>query len=174
MNRWRDHIYDAFDPKKDHCKLLNRAIRKYGGDAFKVEVIEECDEGQLNDREYHHIVHHNTIKPYGYNLSYGGASSHLEETKERISLALKGRPKSHESLLKRSVTKKGGNTLPMYLIEYKKNGVVMGYRVTHPQFSERRFGNPNLTLEENLNLAQDHLQKLNSMDKVQRLDGDGS
>lgn len=172
--RWRDHIYDAVDPNKDHCKLLNRAIRKYGGHTFELEILMECDNDELNHYEELYINHCNSIKPYGYNLTYGGANTHLEETKQKISETLKGRPKSYESLLKRSQTKKKGSDLPMYLIEHRRNGVVKGYRVTHPGHSERKFADSRISLEENYNRAYAFLQSLNPMVNVQRPDGDGS
>lgn len=154
--------------------MLNKAIRKYGGDVFKLTIVEECENHHLNDKEAHYIREYNTIKPHGYNLSHGGASEHLDETKMKISIALKGRQKSHESLLKRSITKKGDSTLPMYLIECRKNGDVRGYRVTHPRTPEKRFCNAELTLAENLQNALKHLSTINSMVAVQRPDGDGS
>lgn len=170
-NRWRDHVYDAFDPKKDHCKLLNRAIRKYGKDAFMLEILCEADSAKLNDLETHYIKLHNTVKPHGYNLTYGGGTNmHLEETKQKISNSLKGIPKPREVLEKRSKTKKQGSDLPMYLIERRKNGIVIGYRVTYPNHPERCFIDKRLSLEDKLTLAKTYL---NSMATVQRLNGSG-
>lgn len=173
--RWRDHIYDALDPNKDHCKLLNRAIRKYGGCAFDIQVICECNDDDMNDLERSYIERHNTVKPNGYNLTHGGGSScnHLEETKKKISEKLKGVPKHIDSLEKRSRTKKNNNGLPMYLIEYKKEGVVRGYRVTHPLFNERRFTSKCISLEENLANAKQYLAEINAKAPVQRLNGGG-
>lgn len=174
QERWRDHVYDANDPNKDHCKLLNRAIRKYGGDMFQLEVLIECSNEELNHYEEVYIRELNSIKPHGYNLMHGGANTHLEETKQKISASLKGRPKSLESLLKRSQTKKNGSSLPMYLIEHRKSGQVKGYRVTYPGHPERKFADTRIPLEDNYNRAFNYLQSLNPMVNVQRPDGDGS
>lgn len=171
--RWRDHGYDAMDPKKDHCTLLNRAIRKYGLHAFELSVICVCDDVNLNEMEEKFIQQYNTLKPNGYNLTTGGNSrNHLNETKLQISASLQGRPKSYESLLKRSKTKKCACDLPMYMIHAKKNGVITGYRITHPGFPERKFADSKLDLSENKERAYAYLQELR--EKVQRLDGDGS
>lgn len=175
-SRWRDHIYDAMDPKKDHCKLLNRAIRKYGGENFALNVICECDDCELNDKETYYIRVHNTMKPTGYNLKYGGSiGRHLDETKVKISNKLKGIPKPVAVLEKRSITKKGNSNLPMYVIECRKKGITIGYRVTHPKYSEKRFTSSDLSLTEKLEKAISHLTqlKINSMAPVQRLNGDG-
>ena len=179
QSRWRDHIYDANDPKKDHCKLLNRAIRKYGGGNFTINILCECDDCELDDKEMYYIMEYNTLKPTGYNLKIGGSSGkHLDETKQKISEKLKGIPKPLETLEKRSKTKKKGSGLPMYIIESrnKKTGQVNGYRVTCPNFKEKKFTSTQLSLAENLELAIKHLSnlKLTHMAPVQRLNGDGS
>lgn len=161
-SRWRDHIYDATDPKKDHCKLLNRAIRKYGGDNFEFKILCECDDCELNYKEEEYIKMYNTLKPNGYNLKEGGSTSkHLEETKQKISEKLKGIPKPIEVLEKRSNTKKKGSGLPMYIIESRRKGGVNGYRVTHPKFPEKCFTSPMVSLADNLKLAMEHLEKCN-------------
>lgn len=91
-NRWRDHVYDAITPYKDQCKLLNRAIRKYGIKSFDLKCLEVCDRNKLDEREMHYIAFHDTMKPNGYNLKYGGSSTkHTEETKRKISETLKKR-----------------------------------------------------------------------------------
>ncbi len=52
---------------------IDRAISKYGIDAFEVTVIEECDtEEKLNEREIFWIAFYNCKKPNGYNLTDGG------------------------------------------------------------------------------------------------------
>lgn len=172
--RWRDHGYDAHNPNQDRCKLLNCAIRKYGIDNFQLETVCECENEQLNNIEEYCIKEYNTIKPFGYNLKPGGnVNVHLLETKQKISLKLKGIPKPREVLEKRSVTKKKEVNLPMYLIELKKNGITIGYRVTVPKFPEKRYSNSSLSLEEKLRCATEHLESINSMIGVQRLNGDG-
>lgn len=165
FERWREHIYDAYDVKKDHCKLLNRAIRKYNQNNFELQCVCECSNDELDKREQYYIQLYNTMKPNGYNLTSGGRTHrHLQETKDRVSQKLKGIPKSVDSLLKRSQTKKGGNGLPMYVIESRRNGIVNGYRVTHPKFPEKRFIDKKLTMPEKLQLALQHLDSLTSHD----------
>jgi len=52
---------------------IDRAIHKYGIDAFEVSVIEECATlEELNEREIFWIAFYNCKKPNGYNLTDGG------------------------------------------------------------------------------------------------------
>jgi group I intron endonuclease len=54
-------------------KLLKKAIKKYGKDNFKKEILEECQtEEELNDREVFWISQYNsTNRDIGYNISDG-------------------------------------------------------------------------------------------------------
>jgi len=54
-------------------KLLKKAIKKYGKDNFKKEILEECQsEEDLNDREVFWISQYNsTNRDIGYNISDG-------------------------------------------------------------------------------------------------------
>lgn len=70
-------------------RVINRAYRKYGTDAFKYEVIEECSEEQLDERERFWIA---KLHP-AYNMNEGGAGNkghhHSEETKKLLSVKAK-------------------------------------------------------------------------------------
>ena len=71
-------------------RLLARAIKKYGQDAFTYEVLESnvFDEF-LPELEVAYIANYNTVAPHGYNLTYGGegAGRPCDETRERMSEA---------------------------------------------------------------------------------------
>jgi len=78
--------------KKSNCRYLSNALLKYGKDNFKFEIICICFDEDINRFEEDYIKRYNTIVPNGYNLKSGGNSSKQnEETKKKISLALKGR-----------------------------------------------------------------------------------
>ena len=53
--RWKSHIREALTATKDHCLLLNQAIRKYGVDNFDVTTICDCDEDDIDDKEIYYI-----------------------------------------------------------------------------------------------------------------------
>ena len=55
---------------------------------MKFEVVEECPDAMLNDREQHWIRELGTLSPHGYNLTTGGdAFEFSEESKAKISAA---------------------------------------------------------------------------------------
>jgi group I intron endonuclease len=77
-------------------KGIDGAIKKYGWENFKVEIIEECPIEMLNEREIFWISELNTKIPNGYNITDGGDGSNghspSPETRAKISAANKGRP----------------------------------------------------------------------------------
>ena len=65
------------------CKdsYIGKAIRKYGEENFKAEVLEECSTlEELNEREKYWIAKLNTLVPNGYNLNGGGSNAIPTET----------------------------------------------------------------------------------------------
>lgn len=163
--RWRDHIYDANDIKKDHCKKLNRAIRKYGSQTFYVTVLKKCETLKgLNKMEIFYIKVFDSISN-GYNIKEGGRNGlHSKESRLKISKSLKGRPKSQHMRERLSkTTNKSG--LPMYVIKIKN-----GYRVVnHPKqrkngrSCEKKITHSKYTDDEKLQIALNHLEYLNNL-----------
>ena len=94
---------------------FERAVKKYGIDAFEVSVVEECNnEKELNEREIYWIEKFNCKYPNGYNLTDGGEGCtgfiHSAETRAKISETHRGREKapcSEETRKKISVSNKG-------------------------------------------------------------------
>jgi group I intron endonuclease len=80
-------------------KLYN-SLKKYGYENHIFEIIEECEENILHEREIYYINHYNCIAE-GLNIRLGNRNGRLtEETKQKISESLKGRPvtwKTHGS-----------------------------------------------------------------------------
>lgn len=72
--RWLRHQKDAFDKtSKSYNYPLYQAIRKYGLEYFNFEVLELCDQAQLNQREIYWIEYYDTYIN-GYNQTLGGQS----------------------------------------------------------------------------------------------------
>lgn len=103
---------------KEHLRKIEtyveRAIAKYGIDAFDVSVIEECDDEKLNEREIYWIAFYNCRRPNGYNLTDGGEGCTglvlSSESRAKISKAKKGKkghPCSVETRRKISKANKG-------------------------------------------------------------------
>jgi hypothetical protein len=72
-NKWCGHFTRAFIHNSKnyfHC-----ALRKYGKDTFTYEVIEECNNDKLDEREIYWIAYYKSNqKEFGYNQTSGGAS----------------------------------------------------------------------------------------------------
>ena len=67
--RWRDHVYDS----KRSEYPIHRAIRKYGVDNFKIEMLEECENDKLDEKEIYWIKEYDsTNSDKGYNATSGG------------------------------------------------------------------------------------------------------
>lgn len=113
IGRFNDHISEALNnTKKKQCTYLNNAIRKYGKESFKVELLIDCSKESLDDNEIKYIKDNNSIYPNGYNLTLGGKTTecvkitnneelknpkkrghefgykHSEETKNKIKMRL--------------------------------------------------------------------------------------
>lgn len=117
QKRWSQHKHHA---KKQTNRKLYNAIRKYGVDNFRFEVIFESDDMDytLNIKEPEFINQYNSIEE-GYNYSIGGEAAsfgrrdsvetrkkksesrkglkHSEETKAKIGNAHRGKVVSAES-----------------------------------------------------------------------------
>lgn len=107
--RWKEHVYHL-DHGTHHNEILQRAWNKYGEDAFQFEVITTCScLDQLNIEERMYIELHNaTNVDFGYNLHVGGRNGPLlEQTKNKISQAHKGKPKSALARKNMSAAQKG-------------------------------------------------------------------
>lgn len=88
QKRLKQHTSDAVcNTKKHQCTCLNNAIRKYGRENFKIEVIEYCLPDDANELEIRYIKQYNSIAPSGYNLSEGGGKGPTEQAqKEKLML----------------------------------------------------------------------------------------
>jgi group I intron endonuclease len=110
--RWciyQKYLYNC----KNQPKLYNSLV-KYGWEQHKFEIIEECLEEQLNEREVYWGSHYCVLGINGLNLRLGnGRNGFSDESKQKISKALMGNknklnsPMSTEAKSKISKSKKG-------------------------------------------------------------------
>ena len=69
--RLQEHFHAAITYKDK--SVLHSAMRKYGKEAFIIEVIEECENNKLSDREKYWIAFYDsTNRNIGYNITIGG------------------------------------------------------------------------------------------------------
>lgn len=76
--RWKQHVQTAFNEgHPDSQTVFKKAIRKYGPDNFKIEIIDEADNLEhLKQLEQYWIKYYNSYIGWdncqGYNSTYGG------------------------------------------------------------------------------------------------------
>jgi group I intron endonuclease len=94
------HFYNA---RRGIARPLYAAIRKYGVENFSFEVLEECIDEVVNDREQHWVAHFDSFNPEkGYNLTNGGNQllEFSEEVVQRMRdhhVGMKGRHHTDEA-----------------------------------------------------------------------------
>lgn len=83
--RWQSHIWNAYNNPKNDSPYLCNAIKKYGRENFKREILEEVNSlEELNNKEIFYIQKYNTTNPsIGYNISIGG-EGHIKYSSEDI------------------------------------------------------------------------------------------
>lgn len=63
---------------QEHCRIIDncpihKAIQKYGKNNFKFEIIEQCSQEELNDKEIYWIKYYNGYESFNcYNATRGG------------------------------------------------------------------------------------------------------
>lgn len=71
-DRWRSHKSNAFNQNsKDYNMVIYQAMRKYGINAFSFEILEECSQELLNEKEKYWIKYYDSYNS-GYNSTPGG------------------------------------------------------------------------------------------------------
>lgn len=143
---------------KGGCRLLSAAIRKYGWENIKKEVILDCDENMLDEYESRFINVYNTLSPDGYNLITGGHSNkHMSsDTRNVMSEAAKKRDTS--------VYRKFEDTenLPKYIGKVNTK-YMTGYKISkHPSCSSKYFCSSLKYDEEKLQDALKFLERLDN------------
>lgn len=144
---------------KKNCIVLNAAIKKYGIEKFKKEILLICENEDLNLNEIKFIDFYDTLSPNGYNLTKGGDSFHnlSEFSKQKLSISMKKR--KDKSFKKKKETQ----DLPRFLWRYLNKGEHIGYCIReHPKCKSKTFTSKKLSLEEKFVEANLFLEKLNN------------
>lgn len=102
-NRWYNHGSEN--------TLISQAIREDGKSNFDFEVIQECDNSEMNDLESYYIAFLDTLVPNGYNISPGGTQI-AEESKKKMSEAHKGKKISEDTKEKLRIINTGKKMPP--------------------------------------------------------------
>lgn len=92
QKRFETHIREAIGEYRHHHAKLYMAMRKYGPEVFKVELLEECDMKDLDERERYYITKYDTFKN-GYNMTAGGQDTFVMSEELRLARMNKYQPK---------------------------------------------------------------------------------
>ena len=93
FTRWRQHKNTIENNRG--CPALQDAVKKYGIENFKFEILIFCFDEDRYKLEIDYIKKYKTKVPNGYNISKGGTGggfegkTHTEETREKIKQNLK-------------------------------------------------------------------------------------
>lgn len=86
-DRWTDEKYCAFEPTAHRYNtILSQAFRKYGIDNFVFEILEQCSQEELNEKEKYYIQKYDSYYN-GYNATMGGEGNihnEIKITKEEL------------------------------------------------------------------------------------------
>jgi group I intron endonuclease len=139
------------------CRYLNNAIRLYGFDNFKKEVLLECDEDMLDFFEDKMIKAYGTLAPCGYNLMSGGNSNKHMSAATRELMSESALTRESQAYRKSDETK----DLPKH-IGRVDNKYQKGYKISkHPRCTCKYFADTAKTMAENLAEATAFLERLN-------------
>lgn len=100
--RWKKHIWAINNG--NGCPLLESAVKKYGINNFKFEVLIICFDNARFELEKLYIKKYNSITPYGYNIQEGGmcvsfaGKKHTQETKNKIGYKNSNLYKNNENI----------------------------------------------------------------------------
>jgi hypothetical protein len=156
QNRFRQHLINAFtNSKKNDCPRLYNAIRKYGKDNFKVELIKSCSMEERGDYEKYYINFYNCCDDkYGYNISLGGDGRSVCIVNEDI---------------RNKISSSQTNIGECNIKPYYKNEVLVGYYVKRRDKGNvinKYFTSSKFSSEENYSKAKEFLTKIKEGDFI--------
>lgn len=79
FDRWKQHIKNSIDGKLSYPIYI--AMRKYGNENFKFQILEECTKNEVEKREKYFIKKLKTYGDTGYNATIGGEGWNNKELK---------------------------------------------------------------------------------------------
>lgn len=144
--RWQRHVWKATkNDAKPQCNALNSAIRKYGSENFKKEILLEIEDELLNENEIKLIAENNTLCPNGYNICKGGGGRSYDRTEEDKDKLSESKRKHRNFELPRGVCE---------IIDEKKGSFGFLVHVVNSSTDKKHyFLNSSLTMDQKYNMA---------------------
>jgi group I intron endonuclease len=149
--RFKNHISSAFSKKKSNdCPRLYNAIRKYGKENFKIDLIEKSNEENIDKLECYYIDFYKSFdRKIGYNIALGGGGRTVvdvtEETRNKIS---------------NSQTKNGILNIKPYFNKKKEHVGYFAKRRENGTVFQKYFTSTKFSVDENLLKAKDWVENL--------------
>jgi group I intron endonuclease len=148
MERWKKHLYDC----RGRRYHLHHAILTYGAENFKIELIEQHKdlEYTLKTLEPKYISEHNTLTPFGYNMTPGGEGviGHIWTEQERINKSKQQKEICQMIGWRKNRSEKQKDTWQTPEYRNKRTEVMAGvysdpeYRRKHKENSKKMWANP--------------------------------
>jgi|LauGreDrversion4_2_1035121.scaffolds.fasta_scaffold26682_3 group I intron endonuclease len=149
--RLSNHLTCAFTKSKfNDCPRLYNAIRKYGKDKFKIELLEESTEDNIDSREIYYInLYNSTDDNVGYNIALGGGGRSVVNVGEDIRIKIS-----------KAQTKEGELNIKPYLNDDKVHTGYFARRRENGKVFQKYFTSQKFTLEENLAKAKEWIENI--------------
>lgn len=138
MTRFKGHISDSIVNSTNN--RFHNAIRKYGPENFKFEILErDIPENLVDEREIYYISKYNS-RLDGYNDTDGGQGihgyRHTDKTKRLIGDSHRGKPRSEETKRKISAAQKGKKLTDEHKLHLRQSLVGKRYGSDNPFYGK--------------------------------------
>lgn len=149
--RLNNHLTCAFTTSKHNdCPRLYNAIRKYGKDKFKIELLEETTEENIDSREIYYIKTLNSTDDcVGYNIALGGGGRSVVDVNDDI-----------RTKISKAQTKNGELNIKPYLNNEKIHIGYFARRRENGKVFQKYFTSQKFTLCENLAKAKEWIENI--------------
>jgi group I intron endonuclease len=144
--RWNAHKHAIKSGRG--CPLLARAFNSHGAEKFSMEMVEECEDNKLCEREVFYIQHFNSLAPHGYNADAGGKTGgtfkghkHSQETIDRWRETVKEKYQSEEYRKMRSEIAKAYYANPENRAKHSAKMKEVAHSEEHGHKFKGRFNN---------------------------------
>lgn len=165
LGRFKEHIYASKNPTYH----IDRMIKLLGSNNFSVELIEECNMNELDDKEIYYIKKINTLHPNGYNIVCG--NPHKNSNPEEASKKLKEYYSNNENKKKHSEVHLNNfnkvSAKNLILVEIKpikqysiEKLVYIYFKYNDGKLIRRRYGGIHIEFEENYKRCLSDLKKI--------------
>jgi|688.fasta_scaffold144070_2 group I intron endonuclease len=163
-SRWKEHKNTIKNGVG--CPALRDAVKKYGIENFKFNILLICFDEDRYKYEIEYIKKYNSIVPNGYNILKGGpggsfqGKTHSEETKKQISAKLKQKYIDNPEL-KKEMSERNKILMNSEVIKNKISEGVINSKKYQQMIKDKKVGNynNNLHTEESKNKIRESIKK---------------